>query len=176
MKNKKLSKKILLFIFVFLVVSVTTYVYGSAPKPDKFVLDYLDVRYTDTDYLSIVEKAEQQKQYLNEELINSDFIFGKFDEEIKYFNECKYIIEKAEFNVYDVQKQSESIDIFARVYFSVKSDVVQGWNQLTFYELQFRLNKVKGRYEICDIIVLDCKYQIPDAITTHVHDENCTHD
>lgn len=55
--------------------------------------------------MSIAEKAEKQKPFLKDELINSDFMFGKFDEEIKYFTEQKYIIEKAEFNIYDIQKQ-----------------------------------------------------------------------
>jgi predicted transport protein len=125
--------------------------------------------------LSIAEKAEKQKPFLKDELINSDFMFGKFDEEIKYFTEQKYIIEKAEFNVYDIQKQSESICVFARIYFNVKSEKAQDWSQLSFYDLQFILSKGKGGYKICDVIVLDNKYQIPEAVSEHIHDENCTH-
>ena len=162
-------------VFILLAVSITVYFCKAIPKPDQFVLEYLNARYTDTDYLSIAEKAEQQKPFLKDELINSDLIFGKFNEEIKYFSKQKYIIEKAEFNVYDIQKQSESTYVFARIYFNVKSENLPEWSQLSFYDLQFILNKEKGGYKICDVIVLDNKYQIPEVLSEHVHDENCNH-
>ena len=166
---------ILLMVFILLAVSITVYCCKAIPKPDQFVLEYLNARYTDTDYLSIAEKAEKQKPFLKDDLMNSDFIFGKFDEEIKYFSEQKYIIEKAEFNVYDVKKRSESTDVFVRIYFNVKSENMPGWSQLSFYDLQFILSREKGGYKISDVIVLDNKYQIPEAVSEHVHDESCTH-
>jgi hypothetical protein len=174
---KKQTNAILFIVFIIAVAAgITVYFYKFAPKPDQFVLAYLDARYTDTDYLNIAEKAERQKTFLKDELINSDFIFGKFVEEIKYFNEYKYIIEKAEFNIYDVQNLPESTDVFARVYLNVKSENMPGWSQLSFYDLRFILNKDKDGYKIYDVVVLDRKYQIPDTVTGHVHDENCTHD
>lgn len=172
MKKKKI---IFLIVFFLFVVSITVYFYKAILKPDQFVLDYLNARYTYTDYLSIAEKAEQQKPFLKDELINSDFMFGKFDEEIKYFTERKYIIEKAEFNVYDIQKQPESTNVFTGIYFNVKSENMPGWSQLSFYDLQFLLSKEKGRYKIYDVIVLDNKYRIPEAVSEHVYDENCNH-
>jgi len=94
--------KISIISLIFVAVSISLYLFASPPKPDKFVLDYLNTRYTNTDYTNISEKAEQQKPYLESSLINSNFMFGKFDVEIKYFAEQKYIIEKAEFNVYNI--------------------------------------------------------------------------
>jgi len=167
---------ILSMVFILLAVSITVYCCKAIPKPDQFVLEYLNARYTDTDHLSIAEKAEKQKPFLKDELINTDFMFGKFDEEIKYFTEQKYIIEKAEFNVYEVQKQSESTDVFVRIYFNVKSENMPEWSQLSFYDLQFILSREKSGYKICDVIVLDNKYQIPEDVSEHVHDESCNHE
>ena len=58
----------------------------------------------------------------------------------------------------------------------MKSENLPEWSQLSFYDLQFILSKEKGGYKIFDVIVLDNKYQIPEAVCEHVHDENCTHD
>jgi len=168
--------KISIISLIFVAVSISLYLFASPPKPDKFVLDYLNTRYTNTDYTNISEKAEQQKPYLESSLINSNFMFGKFDVEIKYFAEQKYIIEKAEFNVYNIQKQSESTNVFARIYFNVKSENLPEWRQLSFYDIQFILNKYKRGYVISNIIVLDNKYEIPKVLSEHVHDDNCTHD
>mgnify|MGYP000859446338 FL=1 len=108
--KKKQVKTFLYVAITLLVISIFFYIFKEIPKPDQFVVDYL----------SIAEKAKKQKPFLKDELINSDLIFGKFNEEIKYFSKQKYIIEKAEFNVYELQKRFESTDAFARIYFNVK--------------------------------------------------------
>ena len=70
MKKMNIVKKISICISVLIVLGVTVYIYGLTPKPDKFILDYLNTRYTDTDYTNISEKTEQQKLYLESSLIN----------------------------------------------------------------------------------------------------------
>jgi len=176
MKKMNIVKKISTCISVLIVLGVTVYIYGLTPKPDKFILDYLNTRYTDTDYTNISEKAEQQKQYLESSLISSDFVFGKFNDEIEYFTYFKYKIEKAEFNIYDVQKQDNLHNVYVRIYFNVKSENAPDWSQLSFYDLRFTLNKYKWGYVISNVIILDNKYEIPKVLSEHVHDENCTHD
>ena len=166
---KKKTKIILITatVLVIFAISFSVYVIRVSSAPKRFIEEYIKTRYMGTDYTTIKKKTDMQKMFIEDNLINSDFQFGQFDKEIEYFSQYKYIIKNPQYEIYDKTVDGNITNVFVKLEFNVESGELSHFKQRTYYSLQVKVNKVKNKFIINDIDVLDYFYDLLEYEHTH---------
>jgi hypothetical protein len=135
-------KKIVCIGILLIVLSSGMVLYSSyAIFPKLFVENYIDTRYSNTDYLNIEDKSRKQKQMISSTLTNNFFKFGRFEQDIKEFKDKQYQITLLNKQVNNVRITNSLIRINSAISIRIESNIDKDWYQRADYDLEFTLQK-----------------------------------